>query len=262
MAEVLIIIPTHSNVETFENAVQSVLEQSFDDIEVQIIGDGALPAIVEQAQTFQQRDSRVSFHNYPKTIRRAEEHRHQAIVNSPAQFISYLADDDLFLPHHVEYMRRQIGEFDFINPRPTFIDRNDVVWCTPTDIALESNRLWHLREDVQQNSISLSGVMHTKMAYENLSEGWAPTPEGLWTDLHMWQKFFRNSHLSFKTSHRSTILKFLDFNNSFDQVKIDQNRKWFDRQREVSFVAYWDEIVEVTHQRAAAEQFALLSQPR
>ncbi len=254
LVSVLVIIPIHSNAETIKNALQSIRNQSHTDIDVQIIADGASEACIQIAEHFCNLDSRFTLQIHPKSVRRGEEFRHQTIQNTKSKYITYLADDDLFLPDHVEYMLKEIQNFDFINQRPTFINRRDVIWCIPTDISLESNRVWHLSTPMK-NSISLSGVMHTKDAYDSLAEGWATSPEGIWTDLHMWRKFLARPDFKFKTTARCTILKFNGDSNIYDSEKIEQNTRWLVKMESSAWQVDWDIQVNQVHQMYAAKHY-------
>lgn len=259
MAKVLVIIPTHSNAETLPQALRSIQNQSLESLEVQIIADGASPEVIEVAQNFSKEDQRFHIQKHQKSMRRGEEHRHNSILSSPAQFITYLADDDLFLPHHVKYMVENLEGRDFANQRPTFINRSDHIWCMPTDISLESSRAWHLGQQVR-NSISLSGVMHTRDSYLRLAEGWTPTPMSFpWTDLYMWQKFLRREDFSFITTLRCTVLKFLGSSNRYDEQKIEQNQRWFRAMQDPEWILNWDQKVERCHQIASAEAYVKLT---
>lgn len=90
-------------------------------------------------------------------------------------FVTYLTDEDHFLKEHVETLLHEIRGFDCMNPFPTFIDRSDHVWFRSKDIGKQEDRVWHLSEN-PQNSISLSGGMHTMGSYRKLDEVWSTTP--------------------------------------------------------------------------------------
>ena len=253
LAEVLVIIPTHTHALTLPHALTSIQNQSFKSLEVQIIADGASPEVLEIARTFSKKDHRFHLQEHQKSARRGEEHRHNSILSSPAKFITYLTDDDLFLPHHVQYMMENLAGKDFANPRPTFINRSDEVWCMPTDLSIESNREWHLSKTIQ-NSISLTGVMHTKNSYLRLAEGWVSTPPSFpWTDLYMWQKFLRRKDFKFITTSKSTILKFLGDSNLYNEETVAQHARWFADMNEPGWVHKWDEKVDRVHQIVGAD---------
>jgi hypothetical protein len=78
----------------------------------------------------------------------------------------------------------------------------------PSGIESPEIRSWH-KLDPPQNTISLTGASHTRQAYLALEEGWSAGPPGIWTDLYMWVKFFRNSEVSTFTSPFTTTIKLL-----------------------------------------------------
>ena len=253
--KVLVIIPTHSNSETLEKALESIRLQTHSDFEAEIIADGASPECISTSEKYVQLDNRFSLQIHPKSARRGEEFRHQTIQNSTSNFITYLADDDLFLPDHIEYMLKEIHEHDFVNQRPTFIDRANGVWAIAADLSIPSNRQWHQIEPMR-NSVSLSGVMHTRAAYESLAQGWAPTPENVWTDLYMWKKFLERDDFKFRTTTRCTVFKFLGGANTYDSEKIEQNRMWANLLTQPNLLREWDDLVNRVHQMEAGRLLA------
>ena len=256
---VLVIVPTFSNAETLVHALKSISNQTHKNFEAVVISDGASMDCIAVAKSAVKVDARFSLIEKPKSERRGELYRHEVIVHSSAEYITYLADDDLFLPDHLETMLSEIKDFDFVSPFPAFINRRDGVWCLPTNISLESNKQWHLGVD-PRNSIALSGVMHTKSAYLRLDEGWATTPSDFaWTDLYMWRKFMIRDDFRLKTSQRSTILKFLGDSNKYDSEKIHQNLRWFNRMQQLTWTQEWRSLVSEAKHQLAAEIF--VSQP-
>ena len=240
---VLVIIPTHSNCETLVNSLESIKNQTYENLVVEIIGDGASRSCAEIAKSISKIDSRYTFHDNPKGPRRGENYRHEILLASDADYVTYLTDDDHFLREHVETLLYEIRGFDFINPFPTFIDRSDHVWLRPKDIAKQEDRSWHLSES-PQNSISLSGVMHTMDSYRKLEEGWSTTPENFpWTDLWMWRKFLERKDFKVKTSAISTIHKFLGTSNEYDTQKIEQNDSWFKKTLDSQWFSNWNHVI-------------------
>jgi hypothetical protein len=153
-------------------------------------------------------------------------------------------------------MLDELKGYDFVNPIPMFINRQDEIWARPLAIQFDSARKWHLDSKIR-NSISLSGVMHTKAAYLSLPERWATTPDDFpWTDLYMWRKFLSRDELKVRTASKSTILKFLGGTNEYDQQKLDQNQRWFEKLSEENWSSQWHDQVEESKQRTLVEAFA------
>jgi glycosyltransferase involved in cell wall biosynthesis len=255
---VLIIVPTHSNAATLPNALESIRSQSLAAFTVAILADGANAACLETADSFCKSDSRFNLISRQKSVRRGEEMRHEVILSTGCKFVTYLADDDLFLPNHIESMIAELESgYDFVNPFPAFVNRKDQIWSMPTAIQLKSNKTWHLSE-TPQNSISLSGAMHTLESYLALEKGWETTPDDFpWTDLFMWQKFMRNSDLKMKTSSMSTIIKFLGGSNIFDLEKIEQNHRWAKTISNPDWASEWQSQVEAHRLEKLAEWFVI-----
>jgi glycosyltransferase involved in cell wall biosynthesis len=253
--KVLVIVPTFSNSETLANCLSSIQGQTHFNLEVKIISDGASKACLDVAREFCIADPRFELKLNPKSHRRGEQYRHEVILASNAEHITYLADDDLFVRTHVEHLLREIEGFDFVNPFPAFVNRNDEIWCMPTDVQFESSRAWHL-SPTPQNSISLSGVMHTRNAYLRLEAGWSVTPDDFpWTDLYMWQKFMARTDFLLKTCRTSTVVKFLGGSNAYDAEKISQNKDWFQKLNQPDWPGKWNAWVEDTKHKLLAELF-------
>ncbi len=252
---VLVIVPTYSNAETLGNCLDSIRNQTHEAFEVAIICDGASAECQSVAKAMADLDSRFSVVLKPKSERRGEPYRHEVISGSSSQFVTYLCDDDLFLPNHLEQMLIDIEGYDFVNPLPAFVNREDRVWLMPTSIQNESSRRWQLSR-VIRNSIGLSGVMHTRDAYFKLESGWETTPSKFpWTDLFMWRKFIASPTMQLRTSRKSTIIKFLGDSNAYDLQKLDQNSRWSQEIQKPGAVSTWNERVEEEKHKLLAELF-------
>lgn len=256
----LVIVPTHSHHETLGLALNSISRQGYKRFEVSVICDGATSECIDVAKTAAKRDRRIKVHIRLKSRRKGEEYRDEAIRASDCDYVTYLCDDHLFLPDHLETMLREIGDAHFINPAPIFVDSKDEVWSMPTDLSLDSNRQWHLTERLQ-NSISLSGVFHARDAYLSLGRGWEPTPDDFpWTDLYMWRKFLSNTDISTKTASVSTVIKFLGGEHQSYTEVVSQIKKWALLTESTSGVKQWFELAANAHRVAAAESFVIRTQ--
>jgi len=109
---VSVTLPTWTNVETLTNvALPSVLDQSYRNIEVIVVGDASPPEVERAVEAMD--DSRVRFHNlpqrgpYPKERRRRWYVAGVPAINEAARlarglWIAPQNDDDVFTPDHVE----------------------------------------------------------------------------------------------------------------------------------------------------------------
>jgi GalNAc5-diNAcBac-PP-undecaprenol beta-1,3-glucosyltransferase len=202
---ITVIIPTHDHASTLDLAVNSVLHQSLDALEVVIIGDGVGDDTRDVVSSLVS-DRRVRFLDTAKSPSRAELVRHRVICEARTPYVCYMGDDDLMLSDHLESTVEQLQSVDFTHPLPAFIKRDGSLGFHLTDMADSRCAAWHLRPG--HNAISLTGVGHRLDAYLALPEGWREPPPGTWSDHYMWQQWFRAPSLRFSTGDRVTMLKF------------------------------------------------------
>lgn len=203
---VTVIIPTHNHPGPLAFSIASVLQQSFEDLSLVVIGDGVgddTRGVVFEAM---KQDSRVSFVDRPKSPRHAEAVRHEVICSVDSPFIAYQGDDDLWLPNHLQVMLQLLDDADFVHPLPVFVKSNGTLHHAPTDLSRPGCLAWHLSE-TPRNAISLTGVTHSRASYLKLPYGWRETPAGRWTDHYMWQQYFLSDDVRLKTSPLSTTIK-------------------------------------------------------
>ena len=203
-----VIIPTHSAHDTLRFAVLSAINQSLPPHRVTIIGDGVTEDVRDLGWTLSREFTKVEFLDNPKLRNRGERYRDTVIKASDADFISYLCDDDLYMPNHLEVMSKYLQDFDFVHPRPTFVNPDSTFYFLPSGIEIPKIKTWH-RLDPPQNTISLTGASHTRQSYLSLEKGWDAGPPEYWTDLYMWVKFFSNPLVKTFTSPHTTTIKLM-----------------------------------------------------
>lgn len=204
----LLIIPTHDHPETLALAVQSAQNQSEHDLGIVVIGDGVTDDSRDALAPIMKSDDRVSFLDRPKAVRHGEEYRDEVIRASEAATIAYLGDDDLLFPDHIETLSELLTGVDFVNSLPIFIKRDGTLTHLVSDLSIPESVMWHLDPEDRRNTVSLTGVMHTKRSYLDLPFGWRPAPAGRWTDHYMWEQFFSMPNFTARTSTRATTAKF------------------------------------------------------
>ncbi|MGI6460206.1 MAG: glycosyltransferase family 2 protein [Candidatus Hydrogenedentales bacterium] len=98
MPEVSVIIPTYNRAGFVVEAVNSVLSQTFDDLEVVVVNDGSSDETARVLENFN--DPRVKPIHQANAGRSTA--RNRGFAESSGQFIVFLDDDDLFLPEKLE----------------------------------------------------------------------------------------------------------------------------------------------------------------
>jgi GalNAc5-diNAcBac-PP-undecaprenol beta-1,3-glucosyltransferase len=199
-----VLVPTHDHGPTLRFAVGSALAQTVDDLEVFIVGDGVPEPARQVAHELAAADCRVRFIDHPKGPRHGEIHRHAALREARGRIVCYLADDDLWLPDHLETMLGLLGGADFASALPLRIDPDGSVHAWRAGLGLPYFRTLLLE---RENRVPLSCGGHTLDLYRRI-EGWATSPDDVPTDLHMWRKLLRASDGRAACSTHPTVLHF------------------------------------------------------
>ncbi|MBI3772167.1 MAG: glycosyltransferase [Gammaproteobacteria bacterium] len=96
---VSVIMRTRSRTEEIRESIQSVLDQSLQDLELIVVNDGGTDLIGEIASSFDSpkiRYFKLNENQGPSGAMNA------GLVNARGRYISYLDDDDIFYPNHLE----------------------------------------------------------------------------------------------------------------------------------------------------------------
>ncbi len=107
MPQISVIIPTWNRAGLLAEAIQSVLQQTFDDFELIIIDDGSTDNTAEVVRGFA--DPRIVYHYQDKQERSTT--RNRGVALSSGEFVTFLDDDDWFLPRKLEAQLRGFREF-------------------------------------------------------------------------------------------------------------------------------------------------------
>jgi len=94
--------------------VASVQAQGIDDIEILIVGDGVDDSVRSAVERLQAADLRIRFFDFPKAPRNGEIHRDGVLRQARGRIICYQADDDLWLPGHLQDMEDALVHADFV----------------------------------------------------------------------------------------------------------------------------------------------------
>ena len=240
-------------------AIESVLDQTVRDFELGVVCDGAPPETVSCSEDYARRDPRVKVFVFPKGERHGEAHRHIVLSQSTPRYVAHICDDDLWFPNHLSEMQVLLSEFDFGNLLLASVRRDGSVELTPGDLARP-----HTRRRMLDEKYNFFGPTHAGYrldAYRRLTQGWAPAPPDLWTDLHMWRKFLAIDGLKLATRAMVTSLTLAALarrDTTFEQ-RIAENRAWLARirvphEREAIERAAWQSLLETIAARDAQRE--------
>lgn len=106
---VSVIIPTYNRAELVRRAIQSALEQTFQDYEVIVVDDGSTDNTREVVGEFVKQDQRVKFiqHETNKGVSAA---RNTAILQARGEYIAFLDSDCTWAPEKVEKQLKAFAE--------------------------------------------------------------------------------------------------------------------------------------------------------
>jgi glycosyltransferase involved in cell wall biosynthesis len=182
-----VVIPTTGNRGALlRHSIQSVLNQTVQEFEICIVGDGVSDETKDEIESLKHSDQRIKFFDFPKHERRGEPYRHQVLQQSIGEFVFYLCDRDLMLPNHLEASLQFLQKYNFVST--TFIDVN-------RDQSLNINQYVSYfgsgsKLDATQRHVgSLSCISHSSKMYSQLDFGWRTTPSDTFTDTYMWRQF-------------------------------------------------------------------------
>jgi glycosyltransferase involved in cell wall biosynthesis len=106
MARVSVVIPTFNRRQMVSEAVQSVLDQTLNDVEIVVVDDGSTDGT---GQFLQERfDQRIKYLDQEKHGRSVA--RNRGVLSSTSPYILFLDSDDLLLPDGLEVMSRFLDE--------------------------------------------------------------------------------------------------------------------------------------------------------
>jgi glycosyltransferase involved in cell wall biosynthesis len=242
--KVLVIMPTHNKADRIKYSIDSVLKQTYKDFDFAIVGDGVGDDTRYVVEEFKKIDSRITFYDNEKGYEKmGEENRDKVIKDFPdAQYITYLADDDLFVKNHIEVMLKEIKGHDFVHPFPMFVthDNKNIFFKRYLDNNIDFLFLLHRPGN---NFISLTGAMHTREIYDK-SPGWEKTPKEYPVDKYMWSKILSIPDCKYKTSRQSTTVKLgnKDYRGN-DEQELMLIKKWHSLINNTDFIDVWSKYI-------------------
>jgi GalNAc5-diNAcBac-PP-undecaprenol beta-1,3-glucosyltransferase len=201
-----VVLPTHDHGPLLRWSLRTVQEQTVEDLEIFVVGDGVPDETRELLAEHGRADSRIRFFDNPKGPRHGELHRAAALAEARGEIVCYQADDDLWCPEQVAELRDLLSAADFAHTVVLSVAPDGSL--TPCLAALEAGVLRARMLRGIWNFLPLSGVGHTLAAYRALPYGWRTTPQSIWTDLYMWQQFLEQPRIRVASGSRPAVVSF------------------------------------------------------
>jgi glycosyl transferase family 2 len=203
--EATVLIPTHDHGPLLEFAVRDVLGQTVQDFELFVVGDGVPDHARPHVARMVALDPRIRYFDFPKGRRTGEPYRNVALAEARGRIVCYHADDDLWLPHHLEQMRALLREADFAQALSLRIHPDETKEVLVVDLAQPEFRRLHA---AGRSAVHLSGASHTLELFRRLPDGWRETPAGIPTDYYMWTRILEQPGVRAVSGHEATVLVF------------------------------------------------------
>jgi glycosyltransferase involved in cell wall biosynthesis len=200
-----VLIPTHDHGPLLEFAVRSVLRQTVQSFEIFVVGDGVPPSVRADVERIIALDPRIRFFDFPKRGRTGVPHRNAVLSEATGRVVCYLADDDLWLPHHLESMIALLGDADFAHGLTVRIHPDGRREVLVVDVGQSE-----LRALVVGGSsrIHLASAGHTMALFRRLPGGWIEAPPDLPTDYFMWRRILERDDVRAVSGHRPSVIVF------------------------------------------------------
>lgn len=244
-----ILIPTYRHAVLLPYAVRSALAQEGVEIELFVVGDGVEDDTRAALEPFLD-DPRVRFFDRPKAQRNGETLRHEALQESTAPIVCYLSDDDLLLPGHVAQMLELLEGADFAHDLTVNVLPDGSLRYNVFDFGLPE---FVERVAAGRAGVGLTGASHTRAAYDRLPFGWRPAPQGVPSDIYMWQQFLSLPGFTAVTSDRLRALIFPSPRRTHLTAceRAAELELWQTRIRDPQFPTELDAMVAAAARRAA-----------
>lgn len=97
-----VIISTYNRSEKLKRAVESVINQTFDDWELWVVDDASTDDTPDVMRKFISRDKRINYYRRTKNFGTDTAPKNGGILKSSGAYVSFLDDDNAFRPDHLQ----------------------------------------------------------------------------------------------------------------------------------------------------------------
>ncbi|MGL4503388.1 MAG: glycosyltransferase [Planktothrix sp.] len=106
MPTISVIIPAYNSENTIQETIESVLNQTFQDLELIVINDGSVDKTLEVISSFS--DARIQVFSYSNSG--AQKSRNRGISHASGEYLSFLDSDDMWEPEKLEFQLKALQE--------------------------------------------------------------------------------------------------------------------------------------------------------
>lgn len=229
---VTIYIPTYNRVELLKRAVKSVLEQTYQNIELIIVDDCSTDETILYLKILVENDSRVRFFQNKRNSGACVS-RNKAIVEAKGEYITGLDDDDYFLESRiadfVEYWQENINDKNVVClfAERFFLKKNGI--SPPSNMPVVVNRGSMLHTNYLGNQI------FTKIEY--LRNNLFDINFNMWQDFDCWYRLLDANKVAINIQKANYIIDISHPHERLTLAKIEkahQTYKYFVKKHNLS----------------------------
>lgn len=113
---VSVVIPTYNRAGQVTAAVESVLAQSYSEVEIIVVDDGSSDGTAQAVQRLieEQGSNGMHIRSFAQANQGASAARNRAIAEAHGEWIAFLDSDDVWLPEKLEWQVRALGQFESV----------------------------------------------------------------------------------------------------------------------------------------------------
>lgn len=105
MAKVSVIIPTHNREDYISDTLESVINQTYKDLEIIVIDDGSTDNTKKKLETFGNKIKLIEQKNSERAVA-----RNNGVKSSSGKYIAFLDSDDIWIKHKLEKQVKALDE--------------------------------------------------------------------------------------------------------------------------------------------------------
>lgn len=221
MTSFTVAIPTHNRRETVVLAALSAIRQSRRPREVLVLCDGCTDGTSDAIAALG--ESRIRAIDLPKGPGYAYAHRNVAVEEGRGDVVTWLADDDLYLPDHFKRIGRlwDTGAFDVVTTPAVIVHEDDRLEWIGRDWRIPEHRRVLLEET---NTSVMASVSVRRQLVADVG-GWDGTIERA-ADWDLWKRVVEHGARPAMT-HEATVLHFrATTRRQAWSLRVAQNTRW------------------------------------
>ncbi|MCF0062683.1 glycosyltransferase family 2 protein [Dyadobacter chenwenxiniae] len=213
--EISVIMPVYNGALFLDDAIQSILDQTFTDFELIIINDGSVDRTEEIIQSYH--DPRIIYVKNPSNLRLIKT-LNRGVKMARGKYIARMDADDISLPERFALQRAVFeskSDADIVNINAFYLQENGIYFREQkSTINLGPEAIRHL--SVLQNFISHPGVMLKSELLKHYEYCDDESKEHI-EDFDLWNRMLKDGCICYTID--KSLLYYRDNNNSINHTQ-------------------------------------------